>query len=438
VTVPAAPGASDVVDRAVEQLNSRAPASIAHDLRRLVDDQQAWRDSRVTLLAGEGLMSRSARRPLDSDLASRLSEGLPGDKDPALPAVLHPPIERIEAVLVAAVRSLFGSAFVEWRPPSNTMANAAALRATTRRGDLIAVQAMSAGANISYQTDALAGLLGLRTTPLPGTPDFGIDIEPARELIRHERPRAVVIGGSKVLFPYPVRQLRAVADEVGATLIYDAAHVGPLIAAGIFDSPLSDGAHVMTTGTHKLMGGPPGGLVLTDDPLLATRIADATYPALLQTRDLNKLASAATAMLELVSFNSVYAPAVVANARTLADALARRGHRIVAAERGGTRTHQFIVQRGRDAPDVVARCAANGILISCTAAYGEDPARGERHALRISVAQATRKGMGADDMRHLAELIDAAAAGEDVTVGVRALAHRFVPVQYSFDEENQA
>jgi glycine hydroxymethyltransferase len=417
-------------------LDQLSPAELARDVLDTVRDHDEWRRSVVNLIAAEGLMSTTARRVLSSDLASRLTEGLPGAKD----ATSSPPesnrhIERIEAVIALLAGRLFGARFAEWRPVSNTMANAAVLRAVTEPGDLALVQALDAGGNVSYHAAGIAGALGLRTAGLPGTYEFGIDAEAAADEVARLRPRAIVVGGSKALFPPPLRELRAAADEVGAVLLLDAAHTAPLIAAGRFCDPFAEGAHVMTTGTHKSMGGPVGGLVLTNDEELAARVHAAIYPGFLQTRDQNKYAAAAVSLAELAEYREAYALALTANARQTGAALASLGFRVIGAERGYSETHMLVLDVGTTAPQIAAACCRAGILLGPTNIVGEPAGAGAKSGVRLSVAQVTRQGMGPAEMRTIAQLIDDAVRSRD-GVGARAseLARQFPRVCYSFDE----
>lgn len=413
------------------------PVEIARQVLATVRAHDEWRREVVNLIAAEGLMSRTARSVLASDLASRLTEGLPGGKDASSsPPESNRHIEHIELTIAGLAGCLFSASFVEWRPASNTMANSALLRAVTSPGDLVLVQAMSAGANVSYHTAGAAGVLGLRTADLPGTSEFGIDAAAAAAQISRLRPRVVMVGGSKVLFPYPLQELRQAADAVGALLVLDAAHVAPLIAAGQFHKPFSEGAHVVTAGTHKAMGGPIGGLVLTEDEDIAARVRSSIYPGFLQTRDQNKYAAAAISLAELLEHRSAYAAALVTNARQAAEALDALGYRVIGAEHGYSDTHMVVLDVGQEAAGMAAACSGSGILLGPTNIPRDSQVPMRRSGVRLSVAQVTRQGMGPDEMKVIAQLIDDARRSRPgVATRARELARSFSGVRYSFDEE---
>ena len=405
------------------------------ELRALLAEHAAWSTQVLNLSPAEGLMSRTARRMLDSDLAGRLSEGLPGSKDPSMPAEMHQWSCRVEEMLAGLLARLFGARFADWRPLSNSMANAVVLSAVTRPGDVIAVQSLSGGGNLSYQAAGVCAPLGLSTVELPGRADFDIDVPTAIEVIERNRPRVVVLGGSKVIFPYRLREIASAAQAVGADVLFDAAHLGPFIAAGLLDSPLTQGATVVTLGTHKLMGGPVGGIVLTDDEGLAERIHASIEPRFLQTRDVNKYAAAVVSLAELDAYGGAYAGAIRANVAALSSELDRAGVPVVGRERGWSQTHMLFVACA-DAPGACAALARNGLLVSNTALAGQDAGRGERGGLRMSVALLTRRGMGTAEMAVIAALIVRAMVGADVRAAVSELAARFPLVRYSFDEES--
>ena len=278
------------------------PAATAARITALVSEQESLRRGRcLNLNAAESTISYAARHLLDSDLATRVSEGPPGDR---IFPIGHQNryVDEIEGIIIAQARRLFRAEFVEWRATSTTMANTVALFALAKPGDTLLVQSMEGGANMSYHEGAVPTLRGLTVYDMPIAGDaFEVDIEGVRRAAVALHPALLIVGGSYVLFPYPVRELRAIADEVGALLLYDAAHVAQLIAAGLFQDPLAEGAHLMTMSTHKIMGGPVGGLVVTNDAGIAAHLWRIPFPPLMQTRDQNKYAATAYALTEMVA-----------------------------------------------------------------------------------------------------------------------------------------
>jgi glycine hydroxymethyltransferase len=412
------------------------PQRVAARIVELVADQERWRARCLNLSAAESTISPAARHLLDSALATRVAEGLPGDRVfPVGPQNAH--VDEIEATLIALACRLFKSEFVEWRAISTTMANGIVLDAFARPGDAILAQSMDGGANMSYQAGGAPTLRKLQVQDLPVANDlFEVDVSGLRELVARVRPVLIVVGGSSVLFPYPIEAIRDAADTVGALVLYDAAHVALLIAAGAFQDPLREGAHLMSMSTHKIMGGPVGGLICTNDQALAERLWAVPFPGLLQTRDQNKLAATAYALAEMTAFGQAYAHQVVANARALAEALADSGLPVLGAHRGYTMSHQvFINAVAIGARRFEALCTRCGILLNAARRVG-DMKRGERSGIRLSVQEVTRHGMQPADMRHIALLIRRAVIGrepaERIADDVESFLEAFQTVQFTF------
>ena len=414
------------------------PEAVARRVVELVEDHDSWRRRRcLNMIPAENSLSRKARRLLDSDMATRLTEGFPGDKEfPPARHQVH--IDEIEASLIALVRKLFGVRHVEWRPTNTTMANTAAYTVMTDPGDTILVQSMDGGANMNYHPIAIPRILRLQVVGIPGSRTFEIDPDRAAELAREVRPKVIVIGGGTVLFPYPVAALRAIADEVGARLYFDAAHLSLHIAAGDFPDPLREGAHAMGLSTQKVLGGPVGGMVLTNDDELARKIRSVTFPVLIQTRDLNKYAAQTVSMAEMVAFGRDYSRQMIANARALAGALEGLGFTIIGADRGYTRTHQVVIDLIREgAEPFEIACQAAGILVHKARIFGDD-ARGFRTGSRLTVQELTRQGMKEAEMATVARFIHRAAVGgeppERLAGEIEVFLAPFQRLHYSFDD----
>jgi glycine hydroxymethyltransferase len=430
--------ASTYLDSVEGALRRLSPIQMVERVEDLRGAHERWRESEcLNMNPAEGLMSRRARRLLDSDMATRLTEGLPGDKSfPHFRQTAF--IDEIEAMIVALVRRQFGARFVEWRPVSNSMANAAVFCALLEPHDAVLVQSLEGGGNLSYHQSGPAGLRRLRISTIPPTGDtFEVDPDHVAALAERIRPKMIVIGGGRVLFPYPVRALRAIADRVGALLVYDAAHLGLLISAGEFQRPLTEGAHVVTLSTHKILGGPVGGLVLTDDASIAQKIISLTFPGFLQTRDQNKYSALAVTLAELEQHGRPLAGHMVRNAQLLAGALEREGLRVIGRRGSHTETHQVIIDVGSEAFEW--RCQAANILIP-DCALSADARTGSRSGARAGTHEVSRLGMQEPEMYDIAGLIARAARDQngssaaEVAAEVRSLLSRFPGLRYSFDE----
>jgi glycine hydroxymethyltransferase len=369
-------------------------------------------------------------------MATRITEGFPGDK-------LYPHgrtndyFDEIEGIAIALLQEQFGAAYVEWRPVSATMANAAVFYAALRSGDVILSQDEDAGGNYSYQRRGTAGLVGANVVSIPHSgEEFDLNIEELSELADRVQPKMIVIGGSNILFPYALSEIRVIADRVGATILYDAAHVGLHVSHGDFQRPLEEGAHVMTLTSAKIMGGPIGGVVLTNDASLAEGVSRVTFPSLVQKRDMNKVAALAFTLAETKAFGANWSRQSVANARALARALDSQEFELLARDRGYTNTHQIFLKLGAAARLFETRCNnANIILTDC--ALTGDLARGQRNGSRIGTHEVTRLGMKEAEMEEIARLIRRAYYGEEperVAADVKQLLSHHGRIVYSFDQ----
>lgn len=426
--------------RAAQLLERETPFETAQRMARLTAEHETWRGKQaLNLNAAEGVMSRGARRLLASDFATRVTEGTPGDK--IFPHGLQNRyVDEIEAALIEMARKLFDVRYVEWRPVSTSMANAAVFSSLTEAGDTILVQSQEAGGNYSYNAAGFPPLIGLRVEPLPWTGSyFELDMAKAAEAVRRVRPRLIVIGGSNIMFPYKVGELRSLADEVGATLLYDAAHVSLLIAAGIFQRPLQEGAHLMTISTHKVMGGAVGGMVLTDDPKIAEAVLNTVFPPMLQTRDQNKYVATAYAFAEHLEFGQAHARQIVANVRALGTAMEDAGFEVFGAERGYSRSHQlFLRHPSIEAVDVEERCQRANILAARTARTAGVLGGKPGGVIRLSVQEISRQGLTGDHMPRVARLIRDAVTevrpADQISQEIGQWMGNLGPLRFSFDD----
>ena len=262
---------------------------------------------------------------------------------------------------------------------------------------------------------ARPGCYGLVTHPAPvDAGRYTVDVARLRDDARRLRPKLITIGGSLNLFPHPVRELRAIADEVGALLLYDAAHMSGAIAGRAWQQPLDEGAHVMTMSTYKSLGGPPAGLILTNEAALAERLDRIAYPGLTANFDAGKSAALAMALLDWKTHGRAYGAAMVATAQALAAALMPRACRSSLARRASrSRTSSRSRRRGSAAGRT--RRSGCGARISFPRGIGLPVAElpGDLNGLRLGTNEIVRWGMGPADMPALARLIARALAGNE-------------------------
>ncbi len=357
------------------------------------------------------VMNPRAEALLSSGLGMRPSLGYPGDKyETGLEA-----IEEIEVLAAALAAEIFHARFAEIRVPSGAMANLYAFMALARPGDTILVPPAEIGGHVTHHAAGCAGLYGLHSVGMAVDADgYTPDIDAVRAQAQRLRPKVITVGGSLNLWPHDVAGLRTIADEVGAALLFDAAHQCGVIAGGVWPDPLAQGAHVMTMSTYKSLGGPPAGLVLTNDADLAHRIEAIAFPGMTANFDAAKSAALAVSLLDWRDFGSAYAQEMVAAAQALAQGLADEGLPVFGAARGYTGSHQFALDAaclgGGQAAS--ARLRRAGIL-ACGIGLPLAPVDGDLNGLRLGTPEMVRWGMTAQDMPRLAHLIAEALRRND-------------------------
>jgi glycine hydroxymethyltransferase len=414
-----------------------APEAVPDVVRAALEEHEREVDlGSIVLYAGTNVMSPEARRVLATGIGGRPSMGPPGDKYQT-GWTAH--IERLEVLASELARRIFGAAFAEVRLQSGSLANLAVYAALTEPGDPILALPERAEGHASHREIGMAGIHGLRVEEIPfDDRTLTVDLDGLRRTALAIRPRLIVLGASLMLFPPPVAEVAAIAEECGATLLYDAAHVSGLIAGGRFQRPLDEGAEVMTCSTYKSFGGPPGGLVVTNDPTIAEALDRAAYPRMTANYDAARLAALAVAEAEVMTYWDRYAEVCLASAAHLAAALSDQGFGVVGKDLGFTRSHHVAVDVGslRGGRTAAFRLEPARILLSEIALPWDrrgQPAGG----LRIGTQEVTRWGLGPEEMDRIAEwmrrvLLD----GEDperIAEEVHQLRRSFDRIGYCFD-----
>ncbi len=372
------------------------------------------------------VMHPRAEAALSRGLGSRPSLGYPGDKyEMGLEA-----IEEIEVLAAELAAEIFQASHAEIRVGSGALANLYGFMALARPGDSIIAPPASIGGHVTHHAEGCAGLYGLVTHEAPINADgYTLDLKELRALARQTRPRIITVGGSLNLFPHPVPEIRAIADEVGAKVLFDAAHQCGMIAGGSFPNPLTQGAHLMTMSTYKSLGGPASGLIVTNDAAIAQRLDAIAYPGMTANFDAAKSAALALTLLDWRDHGAAYARAMVDLSQALARDLHALGIAVFGAEHGFTRSHQFAVLAapfggGQTASKTLRRAG----FLACGIGLPVAPVPGDLNGLRIGTPELVRRGVTPADAPALAALIAEALrsnAPETLAPRTAALRARF-------------
>lgn len=421
-----------LVQTIAAQTATRPAAEIAETIEALaVKNRDIHERECFNLNPATNVMNPRAEALLACGIGTRPSLGYPGDKyEMGLEA-----IEEIEVIAAELCAEVFQARYAEIRVPSGAMANLYGFMATCQPGDTIIAPPASIGGHVTHHGDGCAGLYGLRTLPAPVDPDgYSVDLDGLRALARAERPKLITIGSSLNLFEHPVAKVRAIADEVGAKLLFDAAHQCGVIAGRAWKNPLAEGAHLMTMSTYKSLGGPPAGLIVTNDADLAQRLDAIAFPGMTANFDAAKTAALAVSMLDWREHGSAYAARMIAVAQALAAALQAEGLPVFARDQGFTRSHQFAIEAaGFGGGQAASKRLRRAGFLACGIGLPIAPVAGDMNGLRIGTPELARWGVTPQDVPELAELIAGALRAnrpEDFADRTRAMRQRFDRMHY--------
>ena len=400
--VPAA--SEDYVQTIARRTAQLDGARALHEIDRLVNENRRIHDQVcINLNPATNVMNPKAEALLSAGLGSRPSLGYPGSKyEMGLEA-----IEQIEVIAAELAAEIFDARFVEIRVPSGAIANLYMYAATAKPGDAVIVPPAEIGGHITHHAAGAAGVYGVKSHPAPiDAAGYSVDIDRLREQAHALRPKLITIGGSLNLFPHPIAAIREIADEVGAKVLFDAAHMSGMIAGKAWQQPLKEGAHAMTMSTYKSLGGAPSGLIVTDDPELAERLDRIAYPGLTANFDAAKAAALAVTMLDWKVHGRAYAAEMKAAARALAESLSKAGVDVFARERQFTSSHQFALVAARSGGGrAAAKLLRRANLLTCGIGLPLPPVSGDVNGLRLGTPEIVRLGMTAGDMPVLASFI---------------------------------
>ncbi|WP_457591694.1 serine hydroxymethyltransferase [Geoglobus sp.] len=410
------------------------------DYRRIYDiiseHHRFYADS-LPMIASENITSKFVRRCYVSDLGHRYAEGKVGERYYQGCAF----IDEIESMAIELTKELFEAEHANVQPISGVVANTAAFFALTEPGDKIVSLSVPCGGHISHDTVSSAGLRGLKVLHYPFDNDeFGVDVDATRKLALRERPKLFILGSSLILFPQPVQEIKEIADEIGARVMYDGSHVLGLIAGKKFQQPIKEGADVMTGSTHKTFFGPQRAVILSSSEV-AEEIDRAVFPGVISNHHLNTLAGYAISAIEMKLYGREYADQVIRNAKRLAQRLSEFGMDVVGENRGFTESHQVAVdvRKFGGGAKVAEKLENAGIILNKNLLPWDSlKDTSNPSGIRIGTQELTRLGMMEPEMEEVAEIIYGVISGqlseEKARERVKELKARFSTIKYTFEE----
>ncbi len=403
-----------------EALESRDPelfAAMRSELGRQRDE--------IELIASENIVSTAVLEAQGSVLTNKYAEGYPGKRYYGGCQF----VDVAETLAIERAKELFGAGFANVQPNSGSQMNQAVFLALLRPGDTFMGLDLNSGGHLTHGSPVnMSGKWFNVVSYGVRQQDHLLDMDEVRTRALEHRPKLILAGGTAYSRTWDWAAFRGIADEIGAWLHVDMAHIAGLVAGGAHASPVPH-AHVVTSTTHKSLRGPRGGLILSNDEEIARKINSAVFPGLQGGPLMHVIAAKAVAFGEALrpEFTD-YAAAVVANARAMADELMKGGIDIVS---GGTDNHLMLADLRPKGVTGKATEAALG-RAHITANKNGVPFDPEKpfvtSGIRLGTPAGTTRGFGEDEFRQIArwivEVVDGLASNgengnDDVESGVK-------------------
>jgi glycine hydroxymethyltransferase len=365
----------------------------------------------LQLIASENFTSPAVLAALGSTLSNKYAEGYPGKRYYGGCEV----VDRAEEIGIARAKELFGAAHANLQSHSGASANLAAYAALCEPGDTVLAMSLPHGGHLTHGSKVNFSGKWFSVVPYGVREDNElIDYDEVRDLALQHQPKLIICGATAYPRLIEFEKFRAIADEVGAWLMVDAAHFIGLVAGKAIPSPVPF-ADVVTFTTHKVLRGPRGGMILCTEEL-APRIDKAVFPFSQGGPLMHSVAAKAVALREALQPSyQAYARQVIANAQTLAESLAAEGMRPVS---GGTDTHLSLIDlrdTGVTGKDAEARCGAASIVLNKNAIPFDPQPPAVASGIRVGTPAVTTQGMTEGDMKDVAALIARAVRDADGT-----------------------
>ncbi|MCE9627520.1 MAG: serine hydroxymethyltransferase [Candidatus Eisenbacteria bacterium] len=384
--------------------------------------------TQLELIASENYVSDAVLEAAGSVLTNKYAEGLPGKR-------YYGGCEWVDVAENLArerLKTLFGAAHANVQPHSGASANLAAYLAISEPGDTLLGMSLAHGGHLTHgHSVSVTGKLWKAVQYGVRVEDGRIDYDEVERLAKEHRPRMLVAGASAYPRAIDFARLGAIANEVGAHLVVDMAHIAGLVAAGLHPDPVPHAA-VVTSTTHKTLRGPRGGVILCRADL-AEKVDKSVFPGLQGGPLMHIVAAKAVCFGEALSPDfKAYAQRVIDNARVLAETLMGNGIGLVS---GGTDNHLMLLDlRSRDLTGKVAEEALHrvGITVNKNAVPGDPQKPWVTSGIRIGTPALTTRGMGPDEMRviggWIARVLDKPtdeAVAREAAAGVKELANAY-------------
>jgi glycine hydroxymethyltransferase len=372
------------------------------ELYRALQAEEKRQREGLELIPSENIVSLAVREAMGSCLTNKYSEGYPGARYYGGNEV----VDEIEELARSRAKKLFGAPYANVQPYSGSPANLAVYVATCNPGDTVMGQLLTAGGHLTHGWKASATSMFYKSVQYGVKSDGYLDLSEIARLAKQHKPKLIWVGATAYVREFPFRELAKIADDVGAFLAADIAHIAGLVVAGAHKSPVPH-AHIVTTTTHKTLRGPRGGMILVTkkglakDPELGAKVDRAIFPNLQGGPHNHITAGIAVALEEAATptFRS-YGKQIVKNAKALGDELQKRGVELVS---GGTDNHMLLMQcgAGRGAMVEIALDAI-GLTTNKNTVPNEPSSPFYPSGIRLGTPSVTTRNMKEREMKKIA------------------------------------
>ena len=382
----------------------------------------------IELIASENILSTASMIAMGTVLTNKYAEGYPGKR--YYGGCLE--VDKVEDIAIERVKKLFGAEYANVQPHSGAQANMAVTMAVCKAGDTILGMSLDAGGHLTHGSPVNFSGLFYNIVPYGITDEGYLNYEEIRALAKQHKPKMIIAGASAYPRVIDFKKFREIADEVGAVLFVDMAHIAGLVAAGVHPSPIPY-ADIVTSTTHKTLRGPRGGIILSTAAAAEKyNFNKAVFPGIQGGPLEHVIAAKAVCFGEALKPEyKTYQEQVVKNARALAEELMKRGFKLISS---GTDNHLMLVDLTNfsdvSGKDMQNRCDEVNITLNKNSIPREPRSPFVTSGVRIGTPAITTRGFKEEDMAVIADCLykvvsDFEGTKEEVRAQVSALTKKY-------------
>ncbi|MBQ3027483.1 MAG: serine hydroxymethyltransferase [Lachnospiraceae bacterium] len=388
------------------------------DVAKAMDLELGRQRKNIELIASENFVSKAVMAAMGSPLTNKYAEGYPGKRYYGGCEC----VDIVENLAIERAKELYGCTYANVQPHSGAQANMAVFFALLQPGDTVLGMNLAHGGHLSHGSPVNFSGSYFNIVPYGVNDDGFIDYDEVLRIAKEAKPKMIIAGASAYARKIDFKRFREIADEVGAYLMVDMAHIAGLIAGGVHESPIPY-AHVTTTTTHKTLRGPRGGMILSSAEFAEEhKLNKCVFPGIQGGPLMHVIAAKAVCFKEALSPEfKVYAQNIVTNAQALAKGLLSEGFNLVS---GGTDNHLMLVDlQSKNVTGKEAEKLLDAVNITCNKnSIPNDPASPfVTSGIRLGTAAATTRGLNAEDMAQVAKAIALTIDTKEATDEARAI-----------------